>query len=229
MNHPIWIAIDGPAGSGKSSVASEIIKILPNFIHINTGAMYRALAYFLNQKNINITNEDEIKPILKEIEISFNSNNDVIVNFNNQKINVTQYIYNEKIAKITAQISIFASVRQKLVSDQQKIASNQNIVMDGRDIGTVVLPDAQLKIYLDASIKKRAERRIKQLLETGQKVDINEIENEIKVRDFNDKNRPIGALKIADDAILIDTDNLTINECSNKIIELLNQKLEQFN
>ena len=145
------------------------------------------------------------------------------VEFDDKSIDATPFIYNEEIAKLTSKISTFEDVRKKLVSDQQKIASKHNVIMDGRDIGTVVLPNATLKIYLDASIHERARRRYLQL--NKPEISLQNLEQEIHERDTMDKSRAIGALQQAQDAILISTDNLSIDECCQKILACLHLKL----
>lgn len=228
MKKPIWIAIDGPAGSGKSTIANELIKKLKNFTHINTGAMYRAIAYFLSLKNIDFKNEIERQKVLQQVKIIFD-NDQIFINHNSEIINVTKFIYNEEIAKITSIISSFKDVRQKLIYDQQQLLINRNIIMDGRDIGTIVIPNATLKIYLDASIDERVSRRIKQLNKSLNNYDFDKIKEQIKQRDLIDRTKPIGALKQADDAIVLNTDNLNIEQTCNEIIKLLNIKLNNFN
>lgn len=219
----IWIAIDGPAGSGKSTIAKELQKkYLQDFVYINTGAMYRALAYFFKINNINIDSPVARHAVLNKICINL-INDNVYVEFDDKSIDATPFIYNEEIAKLTSKISTFEDVRKKLVSDQQKIASKHNVIMDGRDIGTVVLPNATLKIYLDASISERARRRYLQL--NNPEISLQNLEQEIHERDTLDKSRAIGALQQAQDAILISTDNLSIDECCQKILAWLHLKL----
>ena len=174
-NKYIQIAIDGPAGSGKSTIAKKVSKYLKKCLYINTGAMYRAVAYFLLINNIDISDENLVNEFLKTFEIKLDKNSVYIVT-SNKTIDVTKKIYNENIGNLASKISSFKNVRDKLVINQQNIAKNTNVVMDGRDIGTVVLPNATLKIYLDASIKKRAQRRLIQLNTIDfKKVDILEI------------------------------------------------------
>lgn len=219
----IWIAIDGPAGSGKSTIAKQLQKkYLQDFVYINTGSMYRALAYFLKINNINIDSPVARQSVLNKICINL-INDNVYLEFDGKSIDATPFIYNEEIAKFTSKISTFEDVRKKLVSDQQKIASNHNVIMDGRDIGTVVLPNATLKIYLDASIHERARRRYLQL--NKPEISLQSLEQEIHERDALDKSRPVGALQQTQDAILISTDNLSIDECCQKILDFLHLKL----
>lgn len=161
-NKYIQIAIDGPAGSGKSTIAKKVSKYLKKCLYINTGAIYRAVAYFLLINNIDISDENLVNNFLKTFEIKLDKNSVYIIT-SNKTIDVTKKIYNESIGNLASKISSFKNVRDKLVINQQNIAKNTNVVMDGRDIGTVVLPNATLKIYLDASIKKRAQRRLIQL------------------------------------------------------------------
>ena len=167
-NKYIQIAIDGPAGSGKSTIAKKVSSYLKNGIYINTGLMYRAVAYFLLTNNININDESAINNFLELFDVELDANSVYII-FNNKKIDVSKQVCNENIGQIASKISSFKNVRDKLVANQQKIAENANVVMDGRDIGTVVLPNATLKIFLDASIAKRAKRRLIQLNTIGYK------------------------------------------------------------
>ena len=167
-NKYIQIAIDGPAGSGKSTIAKKVSSYLKNGIYINTGLMYRAVAYFLLTNNININDENAINNFLELFDVELDANSVYII-FNNKKIDVSKQVCNENIGQIASKISSFKNVRDKLVANQQKIAENANVVMDGRDIGTVVLPNATLKIFLDASIAKRAKRRLIQLNTIGYK------------------------------------------------------------
>lgn len=227
MKNVIWIAIDGPAGSGKSTIANTLLRNLDNFIHINTGLMYRALAYFFDKHNIDINSEEQRIKALKKFEVLIDNDHVFIID-DGIKEDITIAVQDTQIAKLTSLISTFPEVRSKLVFLQREIAKNKNVIMDGRDIGTVVLSDADLKIYLDASIKKRAERRYKQLKNLNLEIepDVNVIEAEIYQRDYNDINRALGPLKKAQDAIVVNTDNMTVNECVDKILDLLKNKLD---
>lgn len=226
MKNGIWIAIDGPAGSGKSTIANTLLSQLDNFIHVNTGLMYRAFAYFCIDNCSNIDSIWARHQALRKFKMSLEDDK-VFIFVNENKIDITLAIQDSKIATLTSKISSYQEVREKLVALQREIAQNKNIIMDGRDIGTIVLPNADLKIYLDASIKKRAERRYLQMknLNLSNVPSIETLEAEIAQRDYMDINRINGALKKADDAIVINTDNMTVKECVDKIINLLKDKL----
>lgn len=218
MTNQIWIAIDGPAGSGKSSIANKLIDYLPNFIHINTGAFYRTIAYYFFVNKIDYKNESLRICNLEKIKLDFNSSNEIIITSLNN-LNASEFIHNEEIAKVASEIAIYPDVRTKINNILKKIIINKNIIMDGRDIGTVVLQNANLKIFIDADTRTRALRRLK-----DEKLDESELEKVIEIikqRDYNDYNRPIGALKIADDAIVIKNDNLSIDECCKLIVSHL--------
>lgn len=227
MKSGIWIAIDGPAGSGKSTIANTLLSKLDNFIHINTGLMYRAFAYFCIDNCSNVNSIWARHQALRKFKMSLEGDK-VFIFVNDKKIDVTLELQDSKIAKLTSEISSYQEVREKLVALQREIAQNKNVIMDGRDIGTVVLTDADLKIYLDASIKKRAERRHLQMqsLNLPNIPSIEILESEIAQRDYMDINRPISPLKKADDAIVINTDDMSVEECANEILYLLNEKLK---
>ncbi|KGF33420.1 cytidylate kinase [Peptoniphilus lacrimalis DNF00528] len=204
------IAIDGPAGSGKSTVAKKIAEKL-NIIYIDTGAMYRAITLKL---------KDLDKKIYEE------ACNNTNIEFINNKIfldgkDVSSQIRSEEISKLTSDISKIDFVRKKLVSIQKEIAAKNSVVMEGRDITTVVLPDADYKFYLSASPEIRAKRRTLQLKEKGLNADYEEILRDIKKRDNNDIKRENSPLKVADDAIVIDSSNLTADESIEKILSYI--------
>lgn len=226
MKNGIWIAIDGPAGSGKSTIANTLLSQLDNFVHVNTGLMYRAFAYFCIDNCSNIDSIWARHQALRKFKMSLEGDK-VFIFVNENKIDITLAIQDSKIATLTSKISSYQEVREKLVALQREMAQNKNIIMDGRDIGTIVLPNADLKIYLDASIKKRAERRHLQMKNLGLSniPSIETLEAEIAQRDYMDINRINGALKKADDAIIINTDNMTVKECVDKILNLLKDKL----
>lgn len=218
MTNQIWIAIDGPAGSGKSSIANKLTNYLPNFIHINTGAFYRTIAYYFLANKIDYKDEKIRIDNLEKIQLDFNSNNEIIITSQNN-LNASKFIYNEEIAKIASEIAVYPEIRTKINNILKQIITNKNIIMDGRDIGTVVLPNANLKIFIDADAKTRALRRLKE-----EKLDESKLEKIIEIinqRDHNDYNRPIGALKIADDAIVIKNDDLSIDDCCKLIVSHL--------
>lgn len=217
------IAIDGPAGAGKSSIAKALSKRL-GYIYIDTGAMYRAVALFFVENNVSDGTDSRIESLLDKLEISIKYEDGaqkVILNGED----VTDKLRLEEIGKLASKFSAIGSVREKLVALQRKLAQKENVVMDGRDIGTVVLPNADLKIYLSASSKVRAKRRYLELLEKGHTdLDINEIEDEIIKRDEADMNREISPLKQADDAYYLDSSDMTLVEVVSKILSMVKEE-----
>lgn len=217
------IAIDGPAGAGKSSIAKALSKRL-GYIYIDTGAMYRAVALFFLENDVKEGTDSRIESLLEKLEISIKYEDGaqkVILNGED----VTGKLRLEEIGKLASKFSAIGSVREKLVALQRKLAQKENVVMDGRDIGTVVLPNADLKIYLSASSKVRAKRRYLELLEKGHTdLDINEIEDEIIKRDEADMNREISPLKQADDAYYLDSSDMTLEEVVSKILSMVKEE-----
>ncbi len=205
------IAIDGPSGAGKSTVAKQVSNKL-NYEYIDTGAMYRALAYKAYKNNIKIS-ENKIDDMLLNTKIDYFNNNIFLDNEN-----VEDFIRSENISILASEISMLKNVRTKMVDLQRQIAKNKNIIMDGRDIGTIVFPNADLKFFITASVEKRAKRRYNELKLKGLNVLYDDILSDIKTRDENDSNREISPLKMAADAILIDTTDMKIEEVVNKII-----------
>lgn len=228
----IIIALDGPAGSGKTSSAKEIAKRL-SYTYIDTGAMYRAIALAwireLEKLNLDcdeyINNKEFNNEFLTEIMNNYSVN--LIPNNNSLKVilnkeDVTDLIRDAKVTKFSSPISAYNIVRVKLIEQQRQMGKNGGVVMDGRDIGTVVFPKAELKVFLIADIDARTERRYKELVAKGNEVDKAELKELISIRDFNDTNRESSPLIKADDAIELDTSKLTFNAQVNKIIELAN-------
>lgn len=214
------IAIDGPSGAGKSTIARELSKRL-NFIYVDTGAMYRAIALYFLVKNIDISDEKLVSLYLNKIDINIKYENKIqIVLLNGE--DVSGKIRTEQIGKMASAISIFAAVRQKLLDLQRNLARKNNVVMDGRDIASYVLPNADLKIYLTASTEERASRRYLELKEKGIEVSLDEVKKDIETRDYRDMNRDIAPLKQVEDAILIDSSKLGIEEVVEKIMNLVN-------
>ena len=217
------IAIDGPAGAGKSSIAKALSKRL-GYIYIDTGAMYRAVALFFLENNVADGTDSRIESLLDKLEISIKYEDGaqkVILNGED----VTGKLRLEEIGKLASKFSAIGIVREKLVALQRKLAQKENVVMDGRDIGTVVLPNADLKIYLSASSKVRAKRRYLELLEKGHTdLDINDIEDEIIKRDEADMNRKISPLKQADDAYYLDSSDITLEEVVSKILSMVKEE-----
>jgi len=204
------IAIDGPAGAGKSTIAKLVSKKL-GFIYVDTGAMYRAIAlYFLNN-NIDVDNNESVLSACNDIKI------DIKYEDNNQQVylngeNVSSLIRQEKVGNMASKVAAKQAVRNVLLQLQRDIAASSDVIMDGRDIGTFVLPNAGLKIYLTASVSTRAKRRYDELVSKGENPDMKTIEKDIEQRDFQDMNREISPLKQADDAIYLDTSDMSIDE-----------------
>ncbi len=212
------IAIDGPAGAGKSTIAQIVAKDL-GFIYVDTGAMYRTLALACFRDGIDTTDEDAVVNKCESVEVTLGYEDGVQKVYLNGE-DVSNEIRREEIGNLTSAIAVYPGVRKILVALQQDLASKNNVVMDGRDIGTAVLPNADLKVYLTASVECRAKRRYDQLLENGQNGDLAEIEKDIEERDYRDMNRDVSPLKQADDAVLVDSSDMTIDETVQKIISL---------
>ena len=221
------IAIDGPAGAGKSTIARKIAEKL-GFIYVDTGAMYRAMALYFLRNHINADHQEEIEASCQNVNITIEyRNNEQCVILNGE--NVNGLIRTEEVGKMASATSIYRSVRLKLVQLQQELAKKSNVVMDGREIGTYVLPDADLKIYLTASAKTRAMRRWLELKDKGVQADIEEIEKDIIERDHRDMTREFAPLKQAEDAIYLDSSDLTIEEVVDKIMEYYYDKVKVSN
>ncbi|AUM95621.1 TPA: (d)CMP kinase [Clostridium botulinum] len=211
----ISIAIDGPAGAGKSTIAKIIGKKL-NIMYINTGSMYRAVTLMALENNIEPSDIESLKTLINSMDISFNGNN-IIVNGKDLEEAIRMPIINNNVSKYAA----VEEVRELLVSMQQNISKKYNVIMDGRDIGTVVLKDAPYKFFITASAEVRAKRRLKELKEKHINIDFEDVLKEIKERDYIDSNRKINPLKQSEDAILIDTSNFTIEEVVDKICTII--------
>ncbi|PKK93755.1 MAG: cytidylate kinase [Tenericutes bacterium HGW-Tenericutes-6] len=211
------LAIDGPAGSGKSTISALIAEKL-GWTHIDTGAMYRAVTLMAIELNVNLEQETSYR-FLETVNIHYDLNRIYI-----DDRDVTEAIRSEKVTQNVSLVSSFPYVRKKLVDLQKKAAEKGNIVMDGRDIGTVVLPHADLKIFLTANVEERAKRRLKEHQKKGKEAPIEQVMQDIAQRDEKDSTRKESPLRKADDAIQLDTTHLTIEEVVNKIIELTEQK-----
>ena len=218
------IAIDGPAGSGKSTVARLVAKKL-GFVYVDTGAMYRTVGLYCAENSIDLENMDEVKKALQKVNIELKYDEGVQHIYLNGE-DVSSAIRVQRIAQYASKVAAIGVVREKLVEMQRNIAENGNVVMDGRDIGTNVIPNAKAKIYLDASVDVRTERRCHELEEKGVSFDKNVIREEIIERDNFDKNRKINPLTIAEDATIIDTSYMTIEEVENKITKLFMGEVE---
>lgn len=215
------VAIDGPAGAGKSTIAKKVSSAL-GYIYIDTGAMYRAVAYYCKQSGINWDKEQDVISSLNLIDIKIAIENDTQhIYLNNE--DVSDVIRNQEIAAGASVVATYDQVRKQLVKLQRKLAAQTSVVMDGRDIGTHVLTDAKLKVFLTASVTERAIRRAKELERHGHTVALNEIKQEIIDRDYNDSNREFSPLAKAHDAIEVDTTGQSIDEVTQEILTLINQ------
>lgn len=213
------IAIDGPAGAGKSTIAKKLAKEL-GYIYVDTGAMYRAMAYHFLQNNIASDNESEIAKSCKNVDVSISYiDGEQQVLLNGQ--NISDKIRNEEVGNMASATSVYPVVRTKLVELQRQLASKENVIMDGRDIGTVVLPNANVKIYLTASSKVRAKRRFDELTAKGEDCNFDDIEKDIIDRDYRDMHRETSPLKQADDAILLDTSDMDIDQVVSRMKEII--------
>lgn len=213
------IAIDGPAGAGKSTIAKMAAKKL-DFIYVDTGAMYRAMALYFLRREIDAKDEKKIAEACEHINVTIayqEGEQQVLLNGEN----VNAFIRTEEVSMMTSNTSKYPAVREKLLYLQRKLAAANNVIMDGRDIGTCVLPDAELKIYLTASASERAKRRYLEQKERGVESDLAQIERDIIARDEQDMNREIAPLKRAEDAIYLDTSDMTIEEVVTKIVSLV--------
>ena len=216
------IAIDGPAGAGKSTIAKKIAKQL-GFIYVDTGAMYRAMALHILRKKIAADDSAAISQACEDADITIvYENGEQVVLLNGE--NVNGLIRTEEVGNMASASSVNGDVRKKLVSLQQKLAKTADVIMDGRDIGTCVLPDANVKVYLTASSAVRAKRRFDELIAKGVACNLEKIEKDIIERDERDMNREISPLKQADDAILLDSSDLSIDEVVEKIVGLTEYK-----
>lgn len=212
------IAIDGPSGSGKSTVAKKLASKL-GFIYVDTGAMYRGIAFFCIENNVDLQSEVEVNNALEQISLKIdyvNGSQHILLN----KEDVTIKIRTQKVAKAASNVATYKNIRNKLVDMQRKLAAENNVIMDGRDIGTNVLKNADLKIYLDASSYTRALRRQKELKEMGVDSDVTNLKKEIDQRDHDDKTRELNPLTRAKDAVYLDSSNLGIDEVVNTIYNL---------
>lgn len=212
------IAIDGPAGAGKSTIARKVAAKL-GYIYVDTGAMYRTMALFLLRNNVSADDSETISRLCTVPDISIEYvDGEQVVTLDGE--NVNGLIRTEEVGNMASASSVNGDVRKRLVALQQQLAKKTSVVMDGRDIGTVVLPDAEVKVFLTASSKERAQRRYKELVAKGVTADINQIEADIIERDERDMNRANSPLKQADDATFIDSSYMTIDEVVEEIIGL---------
>lgn len=215
------IAIDGPAGAGKSTIAKRLAKKL-GFIYVDTGAMYRAMAYYFLQHNIDAKDENAIAAACPDVDVTItyeNGEQQVLLNGEN----VNGVIRNEEVGNMASSTSVYPVVRKKLVELQRQLAKSADVIMDGRDIGTCVLLDAQVKIYLTASSATRAKRRYDELTEKGVSCDLAEIEKDIIDRDYRDMHRETSPLRQAEDAVLVDSSEMNIDEVVDAIYQVYSE------
>ncbi len=212
------IAVDGPAGAGKSTIARRVAKEL-GFIYVDTGAMYRSMALYFLRHDIKGTEEQKVSDACSDIEVTIEYEDGEQQVFLNGE-NVNAFIRTEEVSMMTSDTSKYPKVREKLLSLQRELAQKKNVIMDGRDIGTCVLPDADLKVYLTASSGERARRRYKEQIERGIQCDLGQIEKDIIARDEQDMNRAVSPLKQANDAVLVDASDMTIEEVVAKVVSL---------
>ena len=214
------VAIDGPAGTGKGTIAKLIAQEL-NLVNIDTGAMYRSITLEALRQGINsIEEKEKLIEIAKNIKIEMTNNNGEQEIFLNGE-NVSKEIRSTEVSGFVSQVSSIPEIRELMVNLQRKMAEGKNVIMEGRDITTVVFPNANVKIYLDADVEERAKRRYKENKEKGMQTTFKETLEAMKKRDYNDMHKPVGALKIAEDAIVVDTTNMTIDEVKEKVNNII--------
>ena len=222
MKKNISVAIDGPSAAGKSTIAKMVAK-KENFIYIDTGAMYRCVAYYCLTQKIDLNDEKAVEQAIEHIQIRLTPDNKVYLNDED----VSNQIRQDQVSLGASCVSKYQAVRSFLVDEQRKMAKAGNVILDGRDIGTVVLPNADLKIYQIASVETRAKRRYLENLERGLDADLETIKKEIEERDYQDTHREISPLKKADDAIELDTSNMTLEEVVDQVLTLINKTREE--
>lgn len=218
------IAIDGPAGAGKSTIAKRVAEEL-NFMYVDTGALYRAVALCAIQKNIEPDDSQRVSEMLSEIKVqlAFNYRFEKVVLLDGK--DVSSRIRTPEVSMAASKISALPQVRAYLLDLQRDIAKENNVIMDGRDIGTVVLPDARVKIFLTASPQVRAERRYKELSEKGANVSFDEVLRDVNERDYNDSHRKTAPLKPAEDSVFVDTTDLDFEQSVEKIISVIKERI----
>lgn len=220
----IAVAIDGPAGAGKSSVAKAVGKQL-GLLYVDTGALYRTVGIAALRKGVDPSSKAEVEALLKEIsvEMDFSETSGQVVLLNGE--DVTGLIRTPEVSMTASDISALPIVREYLLGLQRNIAKTKNVIMDGRDIGTVVLPDAQVKIFLTASPESRAERRYKELVEKGEKTTVKDVLRDVIKRDYNDTNRKAAPLRPAEDSVLVDTTNLDFDGSVEAVAKIIKERI----
>ena len=222
MKKNISVAIDGPSAAGKSTIAKMVAK-KENFIYIDTGAMYRCVAYYCLTQKIDLNDEKAVEQAIEHIQIRLTPDNKVYLNDED----VSNQIRQDQVSLGASCVSKYQAVRSFLVDEQRKMAKAGNVILDGRDIGTVVLPNADLKIYQIASVETRAKRRYLENLERGLDANLETIKKEIEERDYQDTHREISPLKKAEDAIELDTSSLTLEEVVEQVLTLIQKAKEE--
>ena len=222
MKKKISVAIDGPSAAGKSTIAKMVAK-KENFIYIDTGAMYRSAAFYCIKNHIDLNDEQAVEQAISNIQIRLTADNKVYLNDED----VSNQIRQDQVSLGASCVSKYQAVRSFLVDEQRKMAKAGNVILDGRDIGTVVLPNADLKIYQIASVETRAKRRYLENLERGLDADLETIKKEIEERDYQDTHREISPLKKAEDAIELDTSSLTLEEVVEQVLTLIQKAKEE--
>lgn len=220
LSKKINIAIDGPAGAGKTTVARELARRL-GYKYVDTGAMYRAVAWKSLQLGIPLENEEAIVKLAGEMQIDFDAQDDYRILVGNT--DVSREIRSPEVTRLSSPVSAISGVRRHLVAQQRRLAEGGGVVMEGRDIGSVVLPNAEVKVFLTASVDERARRRWAEMKAAGIDVDLESLKREIEERDHRDSTRNDSPLKQTEDAVLIDTDNLTVDEVVDRILDLCKQ------
>lgn len=218
------VAVDGPAGAGKSTIAREVARLM-NLIYVDTGAMYRAMALYVLRCGVDPADTTGVieKSALADVTIRF-ENGEQVVFLNGD--NVNPFLRTEEVGNATSVISVIPEVRKKIVELQQNLAATSDCIMDGRDIGTCVLPDAQLKVYLTADSAVRAKRRYDELTAKGQECDLEKIQADIEERDYRDMHRETSPLRQAEDAVLVDTSFMTVQEVIDRLVQLCREKMD---
>lgn len=217
------VAIDGPAGAGKSTIAKIVAKEM-GYVYVDTGAIYRTLALACIRNGLNAEDEQNISRICRSVKVELKYiDGEQVMLLDNE--NVNSLIRTEEVSRMTSSISVYKDVREQLIDLQREIAQKENVIMDGRDIGTFVLPDAEVKIYLTASAATRAKRRYDEQQAKGIECTLKEIEDDIQKRDYRDMHREIAPLKKAGDAVEIDTSEMTVNQVAEAIEDIIKERL----
>lgn len=218
----VSVAIDGPSGAGKSTLARRLAAEL-GYIYVDTGALYRAIGLYALRNNADTKNEDEIIVLLPHIQLRLSYENDTQhIYLNGEDVSLS--IRQEEISMAASNVSAHSSVRDFLLETQRRFAKEHNVIMDGRDIGTVILPNAQIKIFLTASAEERARRRYKEIIDRGIETTYDKVLKDVQQRDFNDTNRKTAPLKQADDAVLADTTQLNFEQAYSLMLSIIKQK-----